>query len=63
MANNTYMMFIYLSSEQLSAIMGVRQGEQLAISQSHAHIARVSFRLHRMYTQLPILSIYVLGKG
>ena len=24
-------------------------------------IARVSFRLHRMYTQLPILSIYVLG--
>jgi hypothetical protein len=23
-------------------------------------IARVSFRLHRMYTQLPILSIYVL---
>jgi hypothetical protein len=46
----TYMMFIYLSSEQLSAIMEVRQGEQLAISRSHAHIAIVSFRLHRMYT-------------
>jgi hypothetical protein len=28
------MMFIYLSSEQLSAIIGVRQGEQLAISRS-----------------------------
>ena len=43
--------------------MGVQQGEQLAISRSHAHIAIVSFRLHRMYThvQLPILSIYVLG--
>ena len=38
--------------------MGVRQGEQLAISRSHAHIAIVSFRLHRMYTQLSILSIY-----
>jgi hypothetical protein len=24
------------------------------------HIAKVSFRLHRMYTQLPTLSIYVL---
>jgi len=34
---NTYMIFIYLSSEQLSAIMGVRQGEQLAISRSHAY--------------------------
>ena len=29
---NTYMMFSYLS-----AIMRVRQGEQIAISQSHAH--------------------------
>jgi hypothetical protein len=48
-----YMMFIYLSSEQLSAIIGVWQGEQLAISRSRAHIAIVSFRLHRMYTQLP----------
>jgi hypothetical protein len=39
-----YMMFIYLSSEQLSAIIGVCQGEQLAISRSRAHIAIVSFR-------------------
>ena len=57
---NTYMMFIHLSSEQLSAIMRERQGEQLEISRSHAHIAIVSFRLHRMYTQLSIL--YVLDK-
>ena len=40
-------------------LMGGRQSE-FAISRSHAHISIGSFRLHRMYTQLPILSIYVL---
>jgi uncharacterized membrane protein len=43
-------------------LMGGRQSE-FAISRSHAHIAIGSFRLHRMYTQLPILSIYVLVKS
>jgi hypothetical protein len=39
-------------------LMGGRQSE-FAMSRSHAHIAIGSFRLHRMYTQLPILSIYI----